>query len=120
MPIPDFDLDDFIDAPCYCFNAEGDASWSSTMIFSLHPVECDEECSEVEASDLEEGESECISETSTEQVDVSHETSDDEWAAAVDEAFPLDEAEDVTESVQEEAQPVEVPVEDIAQVVIAD
>ncbi|EZK10904.1 hypothetical protein AB39_5053, partial [Escherichia coli 1-176-05_S1_C2] len=90
------------------------------MIFSLHPVECDEECSEVEASDLEEGESECISETSTEQVDVSHETSDDEWAAAVDEAFPLDEAEDVTESVQEEAQPVEVPVEDIAQVVIAD
>nr|AQZ41330.1 1AB polyprotein [Middle East respiratory syndrome-related coronavirus] len=120
MPIPDFDLDDFIDAPCYCFNAEGDASWSSTMIFSLHPVECDEECSEVEASDLEEGESECISETSTEQVDVSHEISDDEWAAAVDEAFPLDEAEDVTESVQEEAQPVEVPVEDIAQVVIAD
>nr|USL83010.1 ORF1A polyprotein [Middle East respiratory syndrome-related coronavirus] len=86
IEIEDFDIDDFIDTPCYCFNSDGDAEWGSTMIFSIHPVESEDYIWEDEVEHLDEEEV---------QAD------EDAWANAVDEAFPLDGDE------EEEQTPVE-------------
>nr|AUM60023.1 ORF1ab polyprotein [Middle East respiratory syndrome-related coronavirus] len=83
VDIDDFDIDTFIDNPCYCFNADGDEAWGSTMTFSVHPVVCDED------GELNSLDGDCSDDDlSTEQ--------EDAWSVAVDEAFPLeDQSEEV-------------------------
>nr|AVV62536.1 ORF1a [Middle East respiratory syndrome-related coronavirus] len=93
VELEDFNLEDFIDSPCYCFNRDGDVQWSSTMIFSVHPVECDEYEEEYE----EQVEEEPIVEQPVEEFEDS--TGDEAWATLVDEEFPLDDEESVEEEI---------------------
>nr|QRN68089.1 replicase polyprotein 1ab [Betacoronavirus Erinaceus] len=77
--LDDFDLEDFIDAKVYCFNLDGDEVWKSTMIFSTHPVDCDDEE---------------IDDALDEDYSSSEDEESDSWAEMVDAIFPLsDEAE---------------------------
>nr|BBJ36006.1 ORF1ab polyprotein [Bat coronavirus] len=91
VALDDFDLETFIDTPCYCFNQDGDVQWSSTMFFSTHPVECDDENEEEPADDEAEDFDEC--------------SGDEAWASLVDEAFPMDDDE---ESIVDEPKPIEL------------
>ncbi|AHY61336.1 ORF1ab polyprotein [BtVs-BetaCoV/SC2013] len=91
VALDDFDLETFIDTPCYCFNQDGDVQWSSTMFFSTHPVECDDENEEEPADDDAEDFDEC--------------SGDEAWASLVDEAFPMDDDE---ESIVDEPKPIQL------------
>ncbi|BDI08819.1 ORF1ab polyprotein [Merbecovirus sp.] len=91
VALDDFDLETFIDTPCYCFNQDGDVQWSSTMFFSTHPVECDDENEEEPADDEAEDFDEC--------------SGDEAWASLVDEAFPMDDDE---ESIVDEPKPIQL------------
>nr|QGA70701.1 replicase polyprotein 1ab [Erinaceus hedgehog coronavirus HKU31] len=78
VEIDDFDLEEFIETQCYVFNQEGDEEWKSNMVFSVHPVECDEE------EDYE-------SENEEDSPIVGGE--EDSWASIVDAVFPIDETD---------------------------
>nr|BDD37131.1 ORF1ab [Merbecovirus sp.]BDI08836.1 ORF1ab polyprotein [Merbecovirus sp.] len=93
VEIEDFNLEDFIDSPCYCFNHDGDEQWSSTMIFSVHPVECDEQ----EEDGEEQAEEELFEEHPAEEFEDS--TGDEAWATLVDEEFPLGDEESVEDEI---------------------
>ncbi|ASL68940.1 replicase polyprotein 1ab [Hypsugo bat coronavirus HKU25] len=103
VEIDDFDLDSFIDNPCYCFNHDGDSQWSSTMIFSTHPVECDEEDYEEpeEADDEPEEAPNCLGQ----EFEESHD--DEAWSTLVDEAFPMED-EDESSPLEEESSQLEL------------
>nr|WCC63404.1 ORF1ab polyprotein [Bat Coronavirus PaGD17] len=80
--IDGFDLEDFADTPCYVYNAEGDLAWSSTMTFSVNPVEeVEEECDDDYVED------EYLSEEMLVEED------ENSWAAVVEAVIPMEDVQ---------------------------
>nr|WCC63726.1 ORF1ab polyprotein [Bat Coronavirus TpGX17] len=97
--IDGFDVEDFIDVPCYVYNQDGDCAWSSNMTFSINPVE-----------DVEEVEDFIEDDYLSDELPIA----DDEeaWARAVEEVMPLDDIL-VAEIELEEDLPLETTLESV-------